>query len=200
MKIQLTLLLVVVLLASLPSVVFAQPPLSAVQSGETSQPAKATDIVQKSWKGSFYGLGLGAGLGRLTAEEFGGDRGSLDLGFLHVQVRLGYGISDRTVLFGAVSSLRTFQDDDDEGGWATPIGSLGVMFRRKWDREFYGFLALGASRETDGVRAFHFSGGYGMEIHPQVSLELTGAIDYVPLDGGSVIFYRPSITLNYHWY
>ena len=61
MKIQLTLLLVVVLLASLPSVVFAQPP---PQSGETSQTAKATEIVQKSWKGPFYGLGLGFGIGR----------------------------------------------------------------------------------------------------------------------------------------
>ena len=195
MKIQLTLLLVVVLLVSLPSIVFAQTPL---QSGETSQTAKATDIVQKSWEGPLFGLGLGAGMGRLTVEEFGGDPDSANIGFVPVQVRLGYGLSDRTVLFGAVSSLNTFQEDSE---WATPIGSLGVMFRRNWDREFYGFLALGASRADDlGERFFHFSGGSGMEIYPQVSLELTGAIDYVPLDGGSVIFYRPSITLNYHWY
>ena len=39
MKIQLALLLLVVLFVSLPSVVFSQPPLGAVQSGETSQPA-----------------------------------------------------------------------------------------------------------------------------------------------------------------
>ena len=39
MKIQLTLLLVVVFFVSLPSVVFAQPSLSAVQSGEASPAA-----------------------------------------------------------------------------------------------------------------------------------------------------------------
>lgn len=194
MKIQLTLLLVVVLLVSLPSVVFAQTPL---QSGETSQTAKATDIVQKSWEGPLFGLGLGAGLGRLTAEEFGGGSDSGNFSFVPVQVRLGYGISDRTVLFGAVSSWRGSEATE----WFPLTGSLGVMFRRNWDREFYGFLALGASREDDlGDSAFHFSGGSGMEIYPQVSLELTGAIDYFPLDGGSIIVYRPSITLNYHWY
>ena len=42
MKIQLALLLVV-LFVSLPSVVFSQPPLSAVQSGETSQTAPTAE-------------------------------------------------------------------------------------------------------------------------------------------------------------
>lgn len=43
MKSQFTLLLFVVLLVSLPSVVFAQPPLSAVHSGEMSQTAPTAE-------------------------------------------------------------------------------------------------------------------------------------------------------------
>ena len=43
MKIQLGLLLVVVLFVGLPSVVFAQPPLSAVQSGEASPAAPTAE-------------------------------------------------------------------------------------------------------------------------------------------------------------
>ena len=40
-------LLLVVLFVSLPSVVFAQPPLSAVQSGETSQAASTAETTAK---------------------------------------------------------------------------------------------------------------------------------------------------------
>ena len=46
MKIQLGLLLVVVLFVSLPSVVFSQPPLGAVQPGETSQIAPKVETAE----------------------------------------------------------------------------------------------------------------------------------------------------------
>ena len=46
MKIQLGLLLVVVLFVSLSSVVFAQPPLSAVQSGEASPAAPTAETAE----------------------------------------------------------------------------------------------------------------------------------------------------------
>ena len=138
MKIQLVSLLLVVLLASLPSVVFPRPPL---QSGETSQTAKATEIVQKSWKGPFYGLGIG--LGGSMAKATGLPWSDL-VAAIPVQFRLGYGISDSTVLYGSILGLRFTQYTSE---WAPPMLLLGMMWRGQRGGDSYGFISGGVTAD-----------------------------------------------------
>lgn len=192
MKIQLTLLLVVVLLASLPSVVFAQTPL---QSGETSQTAKATDIAQKSWEGPFFGLGAGFGIATeesLDSGETSRGRSSL----LNAKIQLGYGLSDRTVLYGSVFRLRFTETED----WSPPLGLFGAMW--KWgDSDLtYGFAAIGTALSSDGERVFAMRGGYGAELYPGLAMEGTTTGIAVSDEGWSGTIYSASLTFNYHWY
>ena len=194
MKFQLTLLLVVVLLASLPSVGFAQPPLSAVQSGETSQTAKATDIVQKSWDGPFFGLGAGLGIGFLEARA-SGQTGQDMRGLANVKIQLGYGLSDRTVLYGSVLNFRFAEVE----GWSSPLGLFGAMW--KWpDRESYGFAAIGTALRSDGESVFALRTGGGVEIYPGLAVE--GATTGIAIsdEGVSGTIYTFALTFNYHWY
>ena len=197
MKIQLGLLLLVVLFVSLPSVVFSQPPLSAVQSGETSQTAPTAETVQKSWEGPFFGLGLGLGYGQ---GSFSAGGASIDTGTsagLAGQIRLGYGLSDRAVLYG---SLRSFNFGT---GWTLPAGLLGFMFRGRDNTPYYGFAALGASVARDEIfqtRALYITGGSGAELYKGLSLEGTGTYEYANLAGVSSTAFILDLTFNYHFY
>ena len=194
MKIQLTLLLVVVLLASLPSIVFAQPPRGAVQSGETSQTAKATDIVQKSWEGPFFGLGAGLGIGFLEARA-SGQTGRETRGLANVKIQLGYGLSDRTVLYGSVFNFRIAEGE----GWLPPLGLFGAMW--KWpDRESYGFAAIGTALSSDGESVFALRTGGGVELYPGLALEGATTGIAVSDEGLSGTIYSFALTFNYHWY
>ena len=195
MKIQLTLLLVVVLLASLPSVVFSQPPLSAVQSGETSQTAKATERVQKSWEGPFYGLGIGLGYGRATVASIGASVDLPPVAAIPVQTRLGYGLSDSIVLYGSILGLR-FTGQTSQ--WAPPAALLGMMW--KWSgRDSYGFTSVGFGFEGD-PRPLYVRGGSGTEVYPGIFAEAAASIEYVNLGSVSTTAYVFDLTFNYHWY
>ena len=193
MKIQLTLLLVVVLLVSLPSIVFAQTPL---QSGETSQTAKATDIVQKSWKGSFYGLGVGLGYGRAEFAALGESLSTPPVAVIPVQIRAGYGLSDSIVLYGSILGLR-FTGETSQ--WTDPAGLLGMMWRWR-GRDSYGFTSVGLSFEGDPVRPLYVRGGSGTEVYPGIFAEAAASIEYFNLNGVSATSYIADITFNYHWY
>ena len=196
MKIQLALLLVV-LFVSLPSVVFSQPPLGAVQSGETSQTAPTAETVKKSWKGPLFGFGLGLGVGDLSVDTFGFEEESGIFSVLPVKVRLGYGLSDSAVLYGVVGSDRAFAS----GEWLTPYVALGMMFRRRWDSRYYGFVALGSSFEDDLLGSYlTLRGGSGIEVHPSLSVEFTGHIKVWQIDSVFITGSILDITFNYHFY
>ena len=199
MKFQLVLLSLVVLFVSLPSVVFAQLPLSAVQSEETSEAAPKVETVKKSWEGPVFGLGFGLGLGRASLETFGyGDVsvGSPLVGQLPIRARLGYGLSESTVLYGGIGAERGL-GADAEGN--EPYGVLGMMFRRRWS-DYYGFFALGTTRAIDRGRAFVFRGGSGIEVHPGLSVEAACAIRYLSLENASRTSVVLDLTFNYHFY
>lgn len=191
MKIQLTLLLVVVLLVSLPSVVFAQTPL---QSGETSQTAKATDIVQKSWEGPFFGVGAGLGIG-VAAARASGVTGSGASGLLNVKIQLGYGLSDRTVLYGSVFNFRIAEVE----GWLPPLGLFGAMWKLR-GRESYTFAAIGTALRSDGESVFALRTGGGVELYPGLALEGATTGIAVSDEGVSGTIYSFALTFNYHWY
>ena len=195
-------LLLVVLFVSLPSVVFAQPPLRAVQSGETSQAASTTEAVKKSWEGPLFGFGLGLGYASEEVSVLGETLVGATGGIMPVQIRLGYGFSDRTVLYGSVLGLRSLAS---EGEWGEPGGFLGMMFRgraRRSDRlaSPYGFGSLGASFSGDPVRTYGFRGGYGVEVYPGLSLEGAGMFLYAGGEGVAVNGYSFDLTFNYHFY
>ena len=182
MKIQLALLLVVVFFVSLPSVVFAQLPETA----------------QKSWEGPVFGLGLGLGV-RAGLEEF--ESGDVILGtsptaLLPVQVRLGYGLSARVVLYGAVSSYRLFVSYSE---WKPPYGEGGIMFRSNRTSRYYGFFAIGSTLVEDdwGNRYFRVRGGPGIEINPGLSVEGAGTLAH---EGGVGTVILLDLTFNYHFY
>ena len=199
MKIQLALLLVVVLCVSLPSVVFSQPPLGAVQSGETSQPAKAAETAQKSWEGPIFGFGLGLGLAQATLQSEGESEDSPIGSGLPVQIRFGYGLSGSTVLYGSVISARILSGEFT-GEWTGISGLVGFMFRGSRYSRDYWFSSLGASLEGD-PRALEFRGGYGHEVHPGISLEGASSIGYVSFGGGeSIIGFQLDLTFNYYFY
>ena len=195
MKIQLVLLLVV-LFVSLPSVVLAQPPLSAVQSGETSQVAPKVEAVKKSWEGPLFGFGLGLGVARATAEYLGESEDTPLVGLLPVQIRLGYGLSDRTVLYGSVFGVRTLVSG---GEWTVPGGGIGVMHRGSYDSSYYWFSSLGASFEGD-PRPIWARGGYGREVSPGLSVEGACLIEYFNYEGVSFTTVGLDLTFNYHFY
>lgn len=189
MKIQLTLLLVVVLLVSLPSVVFAQTPL---QSGETSQTAKATDIAQKSWEGPFFGVG--AGLGIATAEaRVSGETGRGTTSLLNAKIQLGYGLSDRAVLYGSVFRLRFTETED----WSPPLGLFGAMWKLR-GRESYTFAAIGTALSSDGESVFAMRAGGGVELYPGLAVEGATTGIAVSDEVGSGTIYSISLTFNYH--
>ena len=208
MKNQLVLLSLVVLFVSLSSVVFAQPPLRAVQSGETSQAAPKVEAVKKSWEGPVFGLGLGLGLVRaglaVQGETLGGSTG----GTLPVRVRLGYGLSDRVVLYAGFGREYALTVPDNALGdvprWNATYGVLGMMFRGARVRENYGFLGLGATTavESEGYRArgYVFRGGSGFEVNPGLSLEATCQIRYVQVESVSITGLSAELTFNYHFY
>ena len=200
MKIQLALLLLVVLFVSLPSVVFSQPPLGAVQSGETSQPAKAAETVQKSWEGPVFGFGLGLGLAQATLQSLGASEDTPIGSGLPVQIRLGYGISESTILYGSVITARILSGEF-AGEWTTTLGLVGVMVRANRYSQNYWFTALGASFEGSPSRALAGRGGYGYEVHPGLSVEGASSIEYLTVGGGeSIIGFQLDVTFNYHFY
>ena len=180
-----------------PSVLFAQPPLSAVQSGEASQAALTMETAEKSWKGPLFGFGLGLGFASLSLDTFGSEAEESGLfSVLPVKVRLGYGLSDSAVLYGVVGSERDFS-----GGWITPYVALGMMFRGRRDSRYYGFAALGSSFEDDLLGSYlTLRGGSGIEVHPSLSVEVTGHVKLWEIERvfltGSVF----DLTFNYHFY
>ena len=194
MKSQLVLLSLVVLFVSLSSVVFSRPPPGSVQSGETSQTAKATDIVQKSWEGPLFGLG--AGLGFATAEASGlGETESGAGSLVNVKIRLGYGLSDRTVLYGSVFRLRFTGSES----WSPSLGLFGAMW--KWrGRDSYGFASLGTSFSSDSESTFVLRAGSGVELYQGLALEgaTTGIV--ISDEDLSVTIFSFALTFNYHWY
>ena len=199
MKNQLVLLSLVVLFVSLSSVVFAQPPLRAVQSGEASQAAPKVEAVKKSWEGPFFGLGLGLGIG---SAEFASADAAVSTGVfrtLPVEVRLGYGLSERAVLYGSLNNI--YLSAGESSDWAGLYGMLGIMFRGRLDKRVYGFLAPGAAFASGPPRPIYFRGGGGIEIHPGISLEGAGTLEYSSLGGGvSAYSYLVDLTFNYHFY
>ena len=200
MKIQLALLLVVVLTVSLPSIVLAQPPLTTVQPGETAQTAPTAETVQKSWKGPVFGLGLGLGV-RTGNEELISDVfiGTPTTALLQIQARLGYGLSERIVLYGATSSYRLFYSS-----WKKPYGEGGILFRSNQNSRYYGFFAIGSTLVEDdwGDRYFRVRGGPSIEISTGLSLEAAGTLQYFQnnYDGVSFDTAVLDITFNYHFY
>lgn len=198
MKNPLVLLLLVVLFVSLPSVVFAQPPLSAVQSGETSQAAPMAEAVKKSWEGPFSGFGIGLGIARDTVEYRGVSVDTPLVGMLPVRVRLGYGLSDSAILYGSIFSFRAL-NGSSAGEWVEPAGVLGMMFRRGRDSRYYGFAALGAGFGSD-PRSIYFRGGSGTEVYPGISLEGACLIEYLNIEDVSFTTVVLDLTFNYHFY
>ena len=217
MKHLLVLLSLVVLFVSLSSVVFAQPPLGAVQSGETSQAASTAEAVKKSWEGPFFGFGLGLGVTKVAGGGFGGwdewVEGPLR-GILPIRARLGYGLSNSVAFYGlvGVESALGFSDEwvdlqqryglDPYVEWTFPYGALGVMFRAG-QSDYYGFFDLGLTVKgndpsLDGFWE-HFlwssrlaiRGGSGIEVHPGISVEVTCALTSLVL---------VDVTFNYHFY
>ena len=197
MKIQLALLLVVIFV-SLPSVVFSQPPLGAVQSGETSQTAPTAETVKKSWEGPVFGFGLGLGLAQATVQSQGESEDSAVGSGLPVQFRLGYGLSENTVLYGSVTTARILSGDF-AGEWSGAVGLVGVMVRGNRSSQDYWFASLGASFEGD-PRALEARGGYGYEFHPGLSVEGASSIGYINAWGASIIGFQLDMTFNYHFY
>ena len=195
MKIQLALLLVVVLFVSLPSVVFSQPPLGAVQSGETSQTAPKAETVKKSWEGPIFGLGLGLGLLSGTVSYQGASEDTPITGALPVEVRLGYGLSESAVLYGSVASIRGLGEVQE---WVDPYGLLGMMFRGGWSSRYYGFAALGTSLSSP--RGIYFKGGSGTEVYPGLSLEGACTVEYFNYEGLTTTAVLFDLTFNYHFY
>lgn len=199
MKNQLALLLLAVLFVSVPSVVFAQPPLGAVQSGETSQAASTPETVKKSLEGPFFGLGLGLGfgVGRVDydwkpSESFG------PTALLPVQLRLGYGFSDSLALYGSVLGVRALGDD---AAWADPAALLGMKYRRgRQSRHSYLFTSVGVSLGGGPVGALYVRGGSGTEISPGLFVEGAGTIEYLDGEGVSGTGYVFDLTFNYLWY
>ena len=200
MKFQLALLLVVVLCVSLPSAVFAQPLLSAVQSGEASPaaPTAEAEAVKKSWEGPVFGFGLGLGLAQATLQSQGESEDSPIGSGLPVQIRFGYGLSERTVLYGSVITARILSGEF-AGEWTGASGLVGVMVRGSRYSQDYWFSSLGASFQGD-PRALEARGGYGYEIHPGLSVEGASSIGYVSFGYESVIGFQLDLTFNYHFY
>ena len=196
MKFQFVLLLLVVIFMGFPSVLFAQPPLSAVQSGEASQAASTMETVEKSWKGPLFGFGLGLGFANLSVETFGFEEESGIFSVLPVKVRLGYGLSDSAVLYGVVGGERDFS-----GEWITPYVALGMMFRGRRDSRYYGFVALGSSFEDDLLGSYlTLRGGSGIEVHPSLSVETTGHVKLWQIESVFVTGSVFDLTFNYHFY
>ena len=189
MKNQLVLLSLVVLFVSSVTVVFSHP----LDITITEVPN------MKSWEGPVFGLGLGLGIARFTFEDFGG--GSEDsplIGLLPIRIRLGYGLSDSMVLYGAVSGYHGL----GFGVWSPPYGALGMMYRTSRASKYYGFFAIGGTLVEDdgGDRYFSVRGGSGLEVHPGLSVEGACSVDYVPTVGGSGTGIILDLTFNYHFY
>ena len=182
MKIQLALLLVVVLFVSLPSVVFAQSPETA----------------KKSWEGPVFGFGLGLGLAQATVQSQGESEDSAIGSGLPVQFRLGYGLSESTILYGSVITGRVLSGEF-AGEWTGATGLVGVMVRgNRYSRDYW-FSSLGASFEGD-PRALEARGGYGYEVHPGFSVESAASIGYINVWDTSIIGFQLDLTFNYHFY
>ena len=196
MKNQLVLLSLVVLFVSLSSVVFAQPPPGSVQSGEASEAAPKVETAKKSWEGPLFGFGLGLGYGSTEVTYLGETLAAGAGGLLPVQIRLGYGLSDRTVLYGSVLSFRNL---DSDGEWGEPAGLFGMMFRGR-ARQFYGFASLGASFSSDPVRSFGLRAGYGAEIYQGLAVEGAGTVTVASGEGATATGYVFDLTFNYHFY
>ena len=180
-------------------VVFASPPMSAVQPEEASPAAPTAAAVKKSWEGPFVGFGLGLGLAQASAMYLGESEDSDIASVLPVQIRFGYGLSKSTVLYGSVFGARVLSGPAS-GEWGEPLGLLGVMVRGNWNRGDYWFSSLGGSLSDDPVRTIAFRGGYGHEVHPGFSLEGASTLEYLNYEGVSVFTFVLDVTFNYHFY
>lgn len=213
MKIQLTLLLVVVLLASLPSIVFAQPPVRTLPSGETSEAAPKVETVQKSWKGPFIGIGLGLGWSASLLQTPEADY-YYPLYRAPVRFRLGYGLSDSLALYCSVNRIRflnervfdtPWAEEYDRvvfgGNWSPSYGMLGAISRRRNDAfgEYQFIGGVGAEFESE-FRAYYVMTGYGVEVHPGLSMEVSGTAGIGTSEDSIWRSVRLDLTLNYYLY
>ena len=184
MKRQLILLLSGVLLASLPLVVFSQPPVRTLPSGETSEAAPKVETVQKSWKGPFAGVGLGLGWSGAVYLAPEADY-YIPLYMAPVRFRLGYGLSDSLALYCSVNRIRflnevvfdtPWSEYSDQmgfgGGWSGSYGMLGAISRRRNDTfgEYQFIGGVGTDFDSE-FRAYYVRFGYGVEVHPGLSME-----------------------------
>lgn len=198
---QLVLLLLVALFVSLPAVVFADAPLSAVPPEEVSQVASTPEaVIKKNWEGPLIGLGLGLGLGGVSVEYQGESADSPVTGSLPVRARLGYGFLDRTVLYGSVTSFRNLSSDVPRAfRWSEIALGLGMMHRGRYDSSYYWFYSLGATFEGD-PRPIYIVAGSGYEVSPGLSGEGTGTLEYFSYEGVSFTTVIFDLTFNYHFY
>ena len=204
MKSQLVLLSLVVLFVSLSSVVFAQPPVRTLPSGETSEAAPKVEAVKKSWKGPFVGVGLGLGwsasLSQLPEVDY-----FYTLYTAPVRFRLGYGLSDSLALYCSVNRTRYLNEQEEKGvlfgkGWDPPYVMLGVISRRRNDAfgEYQVIGSVGADFEE--YRGYYGLTGYSVEVHPGLSMEVSGTVGLGIWDDTIWRTVQLDLTLNYYLY
>ena len=207
MKIQLVLLSLVVLFVSLSSVVFSQPPLRAVQSGETSQAASTAGAVKKSWEGPF--LGIGGGVGYFYRERSGerSEGSRFDATYSTVWVteqtastvifpldlRLGIGVTNRVVLY--VVGRSTFYGA--AGRWDPVALGAGLMVGLRRSGISYMLFDVTLARNQE---FFEITTGSGYDIMPSLALESTVGLSMVPDLPESGIGVAVAFTLNYQLY
>ena len=204
MKIQLVLLSLVVLFVSLSSVVFAQPPVRTLPSGETSEAAPKVETVQKSWKGPFVGVGLGLGWSA-SLTQFPEEAYLYTLYTAPVRFRLGYGLSDSLALYCSVNRTRYLNEQEEKGvlfgkSWAPPYVMLGAISRRRNDAfgEYQFIGSVGA--DFDEYRAYYVLTGYSVEVHPGLSMEVSGTAGIGIREDVTWRTVQFDLTLNYYLY
>ena len=207
MKNLLVLLSLVVLFVSLSSVVLAQPPLSAVQSGETSQAAPKVEAVDKTWEGPF--LGIGGGVGYFYRERSGertsGSRFDATYSTVWVteqtaatvifplELRLGFALTNRVVLYTVGRS--TFYGA--AGRWDPVALGAGLMLGLR--RRGIDYMLFDATLARN-QEFFEITLGSGYDIMPSLALESTVGLSMVPDLPDSGIGIAVAFTLNYQLY
>ena len=210
MKIQLALLLVVVLFVSLPSVVFAQPPLRALPSGETSKAASKPKTTGKSWEGPFLSIGGGVGYfyrersgERSEGSRFDGTYSTVwirertsSTAIFPLELRLGIGLTNRFVLYAVGRS--SFYAAASE--WDPVALGAGFMVRLRqslFSRSSYMLVDATLARNQE---FFEITIGSGYDIVPSLALESTVGLSMVPDLPEAGIGVAVAFTLNYQLY